>query len=211
MDQLHEELKQPIIEEEDDREESELPELQCSPVIGHRNPDGQISLDTSSTSSQSDYDYETCDSAIGSEKENREANGSSDENSDINEFSRLNLSGNSYDLRSNVRQGRRRSGNLKDKKDSVNKTKKNADNISICSDDQRSDSGEFVDAESEPRNRRQRWAISGSTEKEREPLARQSNKQKSNVIYSVSQGMSCKCAVNIANKQMVFNNDSPAG
>lgn len=191
MDQLHEELKQPAVDMDDDKEEeSDDPEPQSSPVIGHRNPDGQVSMDTSSTSSQSDYDYETCDSAIGSEKESVEQNGSSDENSDINEFSKLNLSGNNYDLRPGVRQGRNKSGNLRDKKDNLSKTKMNMDSVSLCSDDQRSDSGEFVDAEMEPLKGRRlaRRTISGSSEREREPLTRQSNKQTTNVIYPVSKG-----------------------
>ena len=165
MDQLHEELKQPIIDENDVKEEEpSMHQPRSSPVIGQNIMEGQQSLDNSSTSSQSDGDYETCDSAIGSEKDSNDHNGSSDEEH-VNEMSRLNISSNS--LRSSRKSqisssassdsgiaksdnSSNRGSKLKEKKDSANKSLKQADNVSVCSDDQRSDPGDYVDAEQEP-------------------------------------------------------------
>ncbi|XP_053380391.1 ubiquitin carboxyl-terminal hydrolase 20-like [Mercenaria mercenaria] len=171
MDQLHEECKQPIIEEADDREEETdiHEEHHSSSVIGRH--DRQLSMDTSSTSSQSDGDYETCDSAIGSE---RETNNSSDENSDISNFSKMTLSTrqmrskNSFSKSEDTADVLNRPSYLKDKKDSLNMSKKVGDNTSTCSDDQRSDSGDYVDAEVEPLRSRRRGnrTTSGSTDRE---------------------------------------------
>ena len=164
MDQLHEELKQPILENDEKEEESAIPDVPKSPGIGRVSSDRQMSLDALSSSSQSDGDYETCDSALGSERGSAEQNCSSDENSDFNEFSRLSLS--SYkETKTPVRRFRNSLGrtedtvddtsntrqySVKEHKDNVNLCKKAVDNVSLCSDDQRSDSGEFIDAESEP-------------------------------------------------------------
>ena len=176
MDQLHEELKQPQINENEEKEEEpNIHEPHPSPTIGQSTSERPVSsMETSSTSSQSDCDYETCDSALGSERGSTEINNSSDENSDVNEFAKLNLSANSREMRSQRRHLRNSFGtdvteiseegvslnsnklSAKEQKDSINSSKKAVDNISVCSDDQRSDSGEFMDAESEPlRPRRQ--------------------------------------------------------
>ncbi|WAR31420.1 UBP20-like protein [Mya arenaria] len=165
MDQLHEELKQPIKDNHEDREEeSNIHEHKSSPVIGQIKKDGQIPMDTSSTSSQSDCDYETCDSALGSEKDSVSQNGFSDEDQG-NELAHLNISSNSRELRSQKKTSNsfssesgisrsddfsNRTSKLKEKKDHANRSIRSAENVSIGTDDQRSDSGEFVDAESEP-------------------------------------------------------------
>lgn len=172
MDQLHEELKQPITEEHEDQEaESDIHEEHhsSSPVLSRH--DKQLSVDTSSNSSQSDGDYETCDSALGSE---RETNHSSDENSDINEYTRMHLpskqlrSKNSLSKSEESSDASNRPGYLKDRKDSINMSKKVGDNVSTCSDDQRSDTGDYVDAEVEPlrSRRRSNRTISGSADRE---------------------------------------------
>ncbi|KAL4219204.1 Ubiquitin carboxyl-terminal hydrolase 20 [Mactra antiquata] len=183
MDQLHEELKQPIIEENDDMEVEHHSSL---PVQADR----QFSLDTSSTSSQSDCDYETCDSALGSE---REANLSSDENSDINDLSRKNKTGSHGNLTntfSKMEDGSdvsNRPSYLKEKKDSINMSKKVCDNISTCSEDQRSESGDYVDAESEPLRppRRGLRTLSGSVERDQ---MKYSSSQSADLNQSAGQG-----------------------
>lgn len=175
MDQLHEELKQPLRGEDEEEKEDEpqihdpVHEPHPSPVIGQRNPDRQGYMETSSTSSQSD-DYETCDSAIGSEKDSAEQNCSSDDidNSDVNELSRLTLSGGSREVRSHTCPVRRPSGRLdtndddnipgklKEKKETMNLSKRAADNVGAVADEQRSETGDYEGEESEPlRTKRQ--------------------------------------------------------
>ena len=187
MDQLHEECKQPIIEELDDREaETDIhEEHHTSHVIGR-----QLSMETSSSSSQSDGDYETCDSALGSE---RDTNQSSDDNSDINDVvTKMNLpsrqmrSRNSFSKSEDVSDAVNRPGYLKDKKDSINMSMKAGDNTSTCSDDQRSDFGDYVDAEVEPLRSRCRGAkrtLSDSADREQANIynRRQSGKYKQSV------------------------------
>lgn len=194
MDQLHEELKQPITDESEYTEaESDIHEEQhSSRVIGRA--DQQLSVDTSSNSSQSDGDYETCDSAIGSE---RETNQSSDENSDI---TRLNLSTrqlrsrNSMSKTEDSSDASNRPGYLKEKKDSINMSKKvGGDNISACSDDQRSDAGDFVDAEAEPlcsRRRGNRTLSGGSADREQATIY---NKSKFGIFNQSAGPSMCLC------------------
>lgn len=172
MDQLHEELKQPITEElEDPEAEPDIHEEQHGSQVISRH-DRQLSMDSSSNSSQSDGDYETCDSAIGSE---RETNHSSDENSDISEYSKMNVSSsrqirskNSFSKSEDCLDASNRPGYLKDKKDSINMSKKVGDNVSTCSEDQRSEAGDYIDAEVEPlrSRRRSNRTISGSADRE---------------------------------------------
>ncbi|XP_052789430.1 ubiquitin carboxyl-terminal hydrolase 20-like isoform X1 [Mya arenaria] len=205
MDQLHEELKQPIKDNHEDREEeSNIHEHKSSPVIGQIKKDGQIPMDTSSTSSQSDCDYETCDSALGSEKDSVSQNGFSDEDQG-NELAHLNISSNSRELRSQKKTSNsfssesgisrsddfsNRTSKLKEKKDHANRSIRSAENVSIGNDDQRSDSGEFVDAESEPaRGRvRGRRRVSGSSERGEGLGNRSKARQKSGSSYTTHSG-----------------------
>ncbi|XP_052228365.1 ubiquitin carboxyl-terminal hydrolase 20-like isoform X1 [Dreissena polymorpha] len=179
MDQLHEELKQPIIKETDDQEEGpSIHESSSSPVIGQRNPDKPFQLDTSSSSSQSDYEYETCDSALGSEKDFIDPNELTDEEQ-LSEMSKLNLSSSSprelgKQRKSKSKLSKMNDGkngsfkDLKDFKDAANKSMKNmADNTSVGSEDQKSDPGDYVDAEADPmKSRRHLRTTSGSSDRD---------------------------------------------
>jgi hypothetical protein len=196
MDQLHEECKQPIIEELDDREaETEIhEEHHTSHVIGR-----QLSMETSSCSSQSDGDYETCDSAIGSE---RDINHSSDENSDINDVvtkmnlsTRQNRSKNSFCKSEDASDAINRPGYLKVKKDSINMSMRAGDNTSTCSDDQRSDSGDFVDAENEPLRSRRRGG--------KRTMSDSSDREQAN-LYSRRQPVQYKQSVSTGNITVIF-------
>lgn len=170
MDQLHEELKQPIREEQENG--TVVSNIHTAPnmsVVGVQ--DRQMSMD-SSISSQSDGDYETCDSALGSE---RETNHSGDEGNDAVETSRLNppfrqaRSRNSFSRSEDINDTGNRPGNLKEKKDNLNKSVKASDFIGSCSDDQKSESGDYADAETEPlrpRRRGNRTLSSGSLDRE---------------------------------------------
>ena len=166
MDQLHEELKQTLVEETDDKEEE--PQEESSTSIGQLVTDRQVSMETSSSSSQSD-DYETCDSALGSERGSAEHNFSSDENSDINELSILNVSPNASPRTRRLR-ARKIKNSLsklddtadeasdlrvvaKEEKEQLNMSMKNTENIGMCSDEsshRRNDSlTEYSDSVSE--------------------------------------------------------------
>ena len=87
MDQLHEELKQPVVEIKDENGDEKIDTsiLTHPETCGH---DRQPSIDSSSSSSQSDFDYETCDSGLSSEKSSAH-NLSGDEDKDINEQDKL--------------------------------------------------------------------------------------------------------------------------
>ena len=193
MDQLHEELKQTLVEETDDKEEE--PQEQDTPSSGHIVADRQLSMETSSTSSQSDADYETCDSALGSERGSAEQNFSSDENSDINELSRLNMSPNASPRTRRLHARRIRNSlskiddsldetadkvvAAKEEKEQLNMSKKATENIGMCSDEGyvRTESiGEYVDAvsETEPLQARRTGNTKQPGGTERDPITRQS-------------------------------------
>ena len=180
MDQLHEELKQTITEESDDKEEE--PQVQDTPSVSQLVADRQMSMETSSTSSQSDADYETCDSVLGSERSSAEQNFSSDENSDINELSWLNISPNASPRTKRLHARRMRNSlskiddtadetadrivTAKEEKEQRNMSKKATENIGMCSEEvnvRTEGTTEFLDAvsETEPLQPRRK----GSTKK----------------------------------------------
>ncbi|CAH1786040.1 unnamed protein product [Owenia fusiformis] len=84
MDQIHEELKQPIREEEE--VETDQSEASCHDNMIHKNqPDRQPSID-STLSGQSDTEYETCDSGLSSERSSTmEQSMSSDDGTEMTE------------------------------------------------------------------------------------------------------------------------------
>ncbi|XP_046362270.1 ubiquitin carboxyl-terminal hydrolase 20-like isoform X2 [Haliotis rufescens] len=153
MDQLHEELKQPIIEDSDSDDQSKEVIVSQVDLNSH---DRQNSIDSSS--SQSEYEYETCDSGLSSEKSSVEHSFSSDENSDVNEQTKLNPR--TRERRSTVRSGCYDNvddhvANTKEMKETANLlSKQSLDHVSVKhgpSGDhlRKSDSTEFVDAVSD--------------------------------------------------------------
>ena len=190
MDQLHEELKQTLVEEETDDKEEE-PQEESSNTIGQILSDRQVSMETSSSSSQSD-DYETCDSALGS----NEQNCSSDENGDINELSRLNVSPNASPRTSRLHARKIRTSLSKiddtadegsdlqaigkEEKDQLNMSMKATENIGLCSDQSshsRNDSiAEYADCVSETEPLQNRIPAGGKKPgvRERETITRHS-------------------------------------
>ena len=102
MDQLHEELKQPLVDWDSGNNTSLVPTTAASSILCHEalpssgassekpymnDHDRQSSIDSSSSQS----DYETCDSAHSSERGGTpEVNLSGDEGSDTNEHTQLN-------------------------------------------------------------------------------------------------------------------------
>ncbi|ESO98932.1 hypothetical protein LOTGIDRAFT_213731 [Lottia gigantea] len=149
MDQLHEELKQPIIEEDDDEDDDQTEEETSTeyPVtqIVH---DRKSSID--SASSQSDGEYETCDSGLSSERNSGDHNFSEDEGSDGNDQSggRSNNQGRDrnrhnarsmYDINDTI-------PNVKDNKETTNLLAKSPERRHRLS---KSESGEFTDAVSD--------------------------------------------------------------
>ena len=189
MDQLHEELKQTMIEETDDKEEE--PQEETASPIGQIISDRQVSMETSSSSSQSD-DYETCDSALGS----GEQNCSSDENGEISELSRLNVSPNASPrarrlharkirtslskIDDNADEGSDLQAIAKEEKDQLNMTMKATENIGMCSDQSnhsRNDSiTEYADAMSETEPLQNRVPVGGKkiAVRDREAVTRRS-------------------------------------
>ncbi|XP_060586929.1 ubiquitin carboxyl-terminal hydrolase 20-like [Ruditapes philippinarum] len=139
MDQLHEECKQPIIEELDDREaETEIHE------------EHQTSCDWS-TSCQWKPAAAVANQMV------------------TMKLVILHQEVNSEDASDAIN----RPGYLKVKKDSINMSMRAGDNTSTCSDDQRSDSGDFVDAENEPLRSRRRGGkrtVSDSSDREQANL-----------------------------------------
>ena len=193
MDELHEELKQTIIEDLEEKEEENHEEE--SHPIGQLVADRQLSMETSSTSSQSDADYETCDSLGGSERGSAEQNVSSDENSDVNELSWLNISPNASPRakRLYARKMKKSLGKIEDtadetseklvsakeEKEQLNMSKKATENKVMCSTEDVSvrteGTTEFTDAvsETEPLQPPRKGSRKKSGTADREPVSRQ--------------------------------------
>ncbi|XP_013413385.1 ubiquitin carboxyl-terminal hydrolase 20-like isoform X1 [Lingula anatina] len=76
MDQLHEELKQPVMVDEEDEDEEEQDE-KGKPSPANQEPPAPLEVEAPDSTSQSEEDYETCDSGMSSEQSSMEANFSS--------------------------------------------------------------------------------------------------------------------------------------